>query len=117
MIDKLIADWESKKKKLKDEKATALVTVDGHSTRLQSEIWSKLRNHGMIVMCKPAHTSNVTSALDCAPNGKFKYYMQDIPSFPRKKEIPTKLPYFVESVARAAYRALDPATIKAGICC
>jgi DNA-binding transcriptional regulator YiaG len=33
MMEKLVEDWEVKKKKLKNPEAKALVTVDGHSTR------------------------------------------------------------------------------------
>jgi hypothetical protein len=114
MTEKLITDWELKKKKMGNPQAIALVTVDGHSTRLQSSIWEKMRNHGIIVMCKPSHTSNITSALDCAPNGRFKYLMEEVPPFPKKSEINKKLPVFIEAVALAAYKALDPTTIKAG---
>jgi hypothetical protein len=116
MMQKLVDDWEGKKKKMKNANAVALVTADGHSTRLQPEIWEKLKQHNMIVMCKPAHTSNVTSALDAAPNGKFKYHMQEVPPFPKQREVVQKLPKFVECVAHAVYKALDPNTIKAGFC-
>jgi hypothetical protein len=115
MIEKLVNDWELKKKKLKDPQAIALVTVDGHSTRLNSEIWETLKNHGIIAMCKPAHTSNITSALDCAPNGRFKFHMQSVPGFPPKKEMAEKFPKFLEAVSLAAYKALDPSTIKSGL--
>jgi hypothetical protein len=73
-----------------------------------------LKEHGIIVVCKPAHTSNITSALDAVPNGRFKYHMQDAPQFPQKRDIEKKLPSFIESVALAAYKALNPSAIKAG---
>jgi hypothetical protein len=115
MTEKLVNDWEIKKKKLKDPNAIGLVTVDGHSTRFQSEIWNILINHALIVVCKFSYILNIISALDSASNGKFKYHMEEVPPFPKKSDISRKLPAFVEAVARAAFKALDPSTIKAGI--
>jgi hypothetical protein len=92
-----------------------LVTVDGHSTRLQSKVWEDLSKHNLIAICKPPHTSHYTSALDNKPNGQFKYFMQKADSFPNKRNMEGKLPDFIRSISRAAYKGLDPDAIRVGI--
>jgi hypothetical protein len=59
---------------MENHQEIALVTVDGHSIRLQSSIWEEMKNQGIIVMRKSSHTSNITFALDCETNRRFKNF-------------------------------------------
>ena len=49
-----------------------LVILDGHSSRLSLPVVDFCRKNNIHMLILPAHTSNITQPLDCAPNGVLK---------------------------------------------
>jgi hypothetical protein len=112
-MNNFIEDVKKKRKSLNNENIKALLILDGHSTRMQIDLWKSLKELNVDVLCLPSHTSNVTQPLDASPNGRFKYLLEDI-SFPKKSELENKLTQFVVDVSDAIQLALTHSCIRSG---
>jgi hypothetical protein len=114
IFDKLLPNIRTKREKLKVRRA--LLLLDGHSTRLQQDIWEKLSEDEVDILCIQAHTSNITQSLDLCVNAQFKRLLSDTGPFPKKTEMEKKLKIFVSSVCDKIYLSLQPKFIRKGLC-
>jgi hypothetical protein len=89
--------------------------IDGHATRLQKEIWEKMKEYEVDVLCIPSHTSNITQSLDLCVNAQFKRLLHSVGAFPKKTEMQKKLKDFVSSVCDKMYACLEPHFVRKGI--
>jgi hypothetical protein len=71
-LDTLLPEINNKRKKSLLKEKRALLIIDGHSTRLQKELWDAAKESSVDVLCIPAHTSNSTQPLDQTVNAQFK---------------------------------------------
>lgn len=112
IFQKLIPHINVTREKLQGRRA--LLLLDGHSTRLQREIWVELNKKNIDVLCIPAHTSNFTQSLDLCVNGQFKRLLGNVRGFPKKNEMEKKLKIFVGQVCDSIYDALKPKIVRKG---
>jgi hypothetical protein len=99
----------------------ALLFLDGHSSRLQVEIWKRCSEAKVDVVVLPAHTSHLTQPLDNGVNASFKRHLAKCESIPKKREMGTKAEFFFQSLEDAVDLAMDCLTVrssfeKTGIC-
>jgi hypothetical protein len=91
-----------------------LLLLDGHSSRMNRELWEHFREEKIDVIVIPAHTSHILQPLDLGVNAEFKRALEKVPPYPPKHEMARKLPEFFTGLDGAIYSALHPATIRHG---
>jgi hypothetical protein len=94
--------------------ARALLLLDGHTSRLQYDLWKCLAQLNIDALVLPSHTSQDLQPLDRTVNGEFKYYLQDIKGMPKKKEMTSDLKHFIFNITDCMYKCLNPKSIKCG---
>lgn len=114
MKEKLMKDINEKRRKLGKPLEPALLILDGHSTRLQYELWDELSEANVDVLVIPSHTSNMLQPLDLCVNARFKQCLLNNKSFPNKTEMKNKLIPFIRSVTDNIHEALSPEAIRKG---
>jgi hypothetical protein len=105
-----------------DPSKMALIIVDGHSSRLNRELWTECSSKNIDVLLLPAHTSHILQPLDLGVNGEFKRELEGAPPFPKKTKLLAELEGFLTTLRQAIHVALAPHTIihgfhEAGIVC
>ena len=62
----------NKRKFLNYENEKALLVLDSHSSRFNSQVWKDCAANNIIALTIPSHTSHFLQPLDCGPNGVMK---------------------------------------------
>lgn len=92
----------------------SLVLIDGHSSRLNLNLWVELARHSIIAVCLPAHISHKFTALDLTANRPLKTDFSHLPKFPSKTMLTADFPHWIRAVFNLTYRALSPETVSEG---
>jgi hypothetical protein len=90
----------------------ALLILDGHSSRLNRQLWEEFSKANVDVLVLPSHTSHRLQPLDCGVNAEFKRNIEKA-KFPKRKADIKEFQTFLESIENAMYKAFYPPTIKA----
>ena len=62
----------NKRKFLNYQTEKALLVLDSHSSRFNSQVWKDCAANNIIALTIPSHTSHFLQPLDCGPNGVMK---------------------------------------------
>jgi hypothetical protein len=96
------------------EEERILLLMDGHSSRMNRELWERFHRERIDVIVIPAHTSHILQPLDLGVNGEFKRALEQVPAYPQRSELKEKLPQFFLALNTAIYTSLNPDTIRHG---
>jgi hypothetical protein len=88
--------------------------LDGHTTRLQSDVWETFQSKNVDVLVIPSHTSQLTQPLDLNVNGLFKDNLTLIKTLPKKTKMNTELQNFIKTLIDCVYVSLTRAAIRRG---
>jgi hypothetical protein len=99
----ILPEIRSRQERFRDgpEIPPALLLLDGHSTRLQRDIWEIFHASNVDVCILPAHTSHVLQPLDCGVNAKFKALLTSLTALPPKRQLDLVLDDWLERVEDA----------------
>jgi hypothetical protein len=114
ILNNLVVEIEKRREEINKPFQRALLIVDGHTSRLQLELWKIVASKNIDVLVIPSHTSQHTQPLDLSVNGCFKYNLQLIDGLPSKKKIPIQLNKFIGRLIDTIYISLKPSTIRKG---
>ena len=94
-------------RKLGIQNPTGIFIVDGHSSRLNSELINDFRNRGIIVLVLPAHTSHLLQPLDLRVFGVFKQTLSKGDSSLRKLTLPERRAKLLQKARTSLHTALS----------
>lgn len=86
----LIPNFLKRRAKLNGPDKRGLLVLDGHSSRINPELWKKFRAADIDVLVLPAHTSHVTQPLDLCVFSLFKRYLRPLPEYKDAETAPDK---------------------------
>jgi hypothetical protein len=112
--EKLLKDINFKRTLLKKPDERALLILDGHTTRMNLNLWTKFNNEKVDVLILPSHTSNLLQPLDLCVNGFFKNLLKEVDPFPSKTQMKDKLEIFVREISDRIHDCLSPSAIRKG---
>jgi hypothetical protein len=92
----------------------AQLFLDGHSSRLQIQVWSAFQKHNIDVCILPSHTSHILQPLDCGVNSQLKLELSDIPPLPQKRKLDMFLLGWIRKINDAISMSLSPMSIRHG---
>ncbi len=100
--------------------ARALLILDGHNSRSNSDLLSTLAQSGITVACMPSHASHILQPLDLVVFSVLKGYLSKYVDFKGLTDMPSKRLALLDALRRALYHTVDPDTLqdsfkKAGI--
>jgi hypothetical protein len=116
MQESLIPDIKATRELLPVGASTrCLLLLDGHSSRVQRNLFVELSQLEIDVLVLPSHTSCRTQPLDRKVNAVWKEEIrQQKLVFPKRKNHEKELLPFVQKLEHCAHRALAPLTIMRG---
>jgi hypothetical protein len=112
--EKLLKDIHLKRVLLKKPEERALLILDGHTTRMNLNLWQKFHDEKVDVLILPSHTSNILQPLDLCVNGYFKGLLKDVVPFPTKTQMKEKLVIFVREITDRIHDCLSSSAIRKG---
>jgi hypothetical protein len=92
----------------------SLLLLDGHTSRLQYELWQSLSEQNVDVLILPSHSSQDLQPLDKSVNGEFKLYLQHVRGMPRTRQMNAILKDFIVGIIESMFKSLSPPSIRAG---
>jgi hypothetical protein len=113
-VDKIfLPAVEERRKRPGLEDKPALLWVDGHSSRTNADVMTKLKANNVVVACIPSHTSHILQPLDNGVNGTFKTWL----AAHMPKRIPSSMPEaryeLLRLAARSLYHAFESEAVQA----
>jgi hypothetical protein len=85
MLNVFLKEVKRRREDIDKPDQRALLILDGHSSRLQLNLWKKFFEVMVYVLVLPSHTSQITQPLDRTVNYHFKCLLQSIKGLPAKK--------------------------------
>ncbi|KAA6402699.1 MAG: hypothetical protein EZS28_001770 [Streblomastix strix] len=115
---------KKEKKEANEVELRSLLIIDGHSSRIQPELWRIAYSQGIDVLTIPSHSSTVAQPLDCGTNATFKQKLAKFMALTedrRESDIYAKAPSaaaayrtcFADSFEDAFTIALMPSSVRA----
>lgn len=77
----IIPAFQSRRKKLTGPHRRGLFIVDGHSSRMNPELWKAFADADIDLVTLPAHTSHITQPLDLCVFARFKRFLRPLPGY------------------------------------
>ena len=77
----LIPNFQRRRKNLDHPNNRGVLIVDGHSSRINPDLWKKFKAADIDVVILPAHTSHITQALDLCVFSLFKRWLRPLPEY------------------------------------
>lgn len=77
----LIPAFRRRRKNLDHPNKRGLLIVDGHSSRINPDLWKLFRAENIDVVILPAHTSHITQPLDLCVFSLFKRWLRPLPEY------------------------------------
>lgn len=121
MIEELFQEWvidifiphvKSVRSSLnQDEKAPALLYLDGHSSRQCPDALSALKRENITAITIPAHTSHVLQPLDCGVNRSFKEKFRALKSRSQAMDLPNRRLQLLTAAHKSHYESMYCETI------
>jgi hypothetical protein len=97
----LFPEIERIRKALKDGEKPALLIIDGHSSRINRQLWELCALLNIDVILIPAHTSHILQPLDLTVNGVFKTNLEGAHPFHTNSKLDAELEPFLFSLMDA----------------